>query len=353
MVASAGYTYIEYQGALSPYGVWAFVCAIQNGDSSANMKLYLNAVEQTPQYAFTNGTRLSDAGNGGMIGWSATNVSNDLFKGNIDDVRIYNRALTTAEIASLYNTGTATANASTNALNASGLVGQWSFDGKNTNWTSSTTGTVADTSGNSNTGTLTSMSRATSPVTGKIGQALNFDGTSQYVGLGNPVSLQLAGSHTISTWFNSSYTFATLPAPTPIVAKRLLGSNCSYGLTITYEVGSALQVYAQASSDGTCAGGATAARRYNATAINANQWYHIVGVYNASNQTLDTYLNGVLDNGTLSGTIPASIYNSPQDATIGAYDTGGYFFGGKIDDTRIYNRALSASEVASLYNSGR
>ena len=40
--------------------------------------------------------------------------------------------------------------------------------------------------------------------------------------------------------------------------------------------------------------------RYGATTLQPNTWYHIAGVYNAANQTLDVYLNGVLDNGQLS-----------------------------------------------------
>ena len=63
----------------------------------------------------------------------------------------------------------------------SGLVGYWTFDGKDTSWTNSTTATTLDKSGNGNTGTLTNMLQSTAPVPGKIGQALKFDGSSGYV----------------------------------------------------------------------------------------------------------------------------------------------------------------------------
>src|SRR5207248_10842350 len=55
--------------------------------------------------------------------------------------------------------------------------------------------TTADVSGNGNTGTL---SGATWITTGKYGNALSFNGTSANVGLGNPTSLQLTGSMTVS-----------------------------------------------------------------------------------------------------------------------------------------------------------
>jgi hypothetical protein len=64
---------------------------------------------------------------------------------------------------------------------STGLVGWWTMDGKDTPWTSATAGTTLDSSGNGNTGTLTSMNRATSPVAGKIGQGLNFDGVDDYI----------------------------------------------------------------------------------------------------------------------------------------------------------------------------
>ena len=54
---------------------------------------------------------------------------------------------------------------------SNGLVGYWSLDGSQTNWT---TGKTSDSSGQGNTGQLISMSTSTSPVAGKIGQALNI-----------------------------------------------------------------------------------------------------------------------------------------------------------------------------------
>src|SRR3989338_5343069 len=66
----------------------------------------------------------------------------------------------------------------------SGLVGYWTFDeGAGT--------TANDSSGNNNTGTLTNGPTWT---TGKIGQALNFDGVNDYVDLGFPSALQLSGT---------------------------------------------------------------------------------------------------------------------------------------------------------------
>ena len=86
------------------------------------------------------------------------------------------------------------------------------------------------------------------------------------------------------------------------------------------------------------------AQRYSTTVRSLNVWYHVAGVYNAATRTLDTYVNGVLDNGTLMGTVPASQVNSTVNVNIGRR-TGGFYFNGIIDEVRIYNRALSQAEI--------
>jgi hypothetical protein len=76
-------------------------------------------------------------------------------------------------------------------------------------------------------------------------------------------------------------------------------------------------------------------------------------VYNAAAQTLDIYVNGVLDNGVLSGTVPSTQSNANVNANIGrrAPDAwGGYYFNGVIDDARIYNRALTQAEIQTDMN---
>jgi hypothetical protein len=96
-------------------------------------------------------------------------------KGSIDEVRIYNRALSATEITQLYKQGASKFATSPTTSLTSGLVGYWTLDGKDTPWTSATAATTKDRSGNSNTGTLTNMYQATSTVAGKLGQGLSFD----------------------------------------------------------------------------------------------------------------------------------------------------------------------------------
>ena len=92
-------------------------------------------------------------------------------------------------------------------------------------------------------------------------------------------------------------------------------------------------------------GGANAfAQRYSTTARLSGVWYYVAGVYDTAAGSLDIYVNGVLDNGVLIGTIPTSQVDSTVNVNIGRR-TGGYYFNGFIDDVRIYNRALSQTEI--------
>ena len=86
--------------------------------------------------------------------------------------------------------------ASNNTSLSNGLVGYWPLDGAVTNWNTNTT---LDLSGQGNTGQLNAMSTTSSPVAGKIGQALKLDGTDDYVNLGKGSSLDFqTGSMSIS-----------------------------------------------------------------------------------------------------------------------------------------------------------
>ena len=104
--------------------------------------------------------------------------------GQIDDVRIYNRALSAAEILNLYRAGSAKVNVSNTAATANGggnlanglVGGWWTFDGKNM------INNVADSSGNGNNGDMIGFTSTSSAVVpGKLGQALKFNGVNQYV----------------------------------------------------------------------------------------------------------------------------------------------------------------------------
>ena len=197
--------------------------------------------------------------------------------------------------------------------------------------------TTADASGNGNTGQIKSATWTTSA---KHGKALSFNGSNGYVDLGNPSSLQSTGSMTWSAWV---YASGNPPDDGQIIAK----SNDTAGWQLKTSPDTGKRTFGVAIS------GTSAAhtQRYSKTVYSLSTWYHVAGVYNASAKTLDIYVNGVLDDGVLTGTIPLSQYIPALNATIGER-SGGFYFKGVIDDVRVYNRALSQAEIQNDMNTG-
>lgn len=81
-------------------------------------------------------------------------------------------------------------------------------------------------------------------------------------------------------------------------------------------------------------------------AFNNNQWYYLTATWGTGEVKI--YINGELIGSNSSTTIQ---YNNPKIG-IGT-DWDSHSFPGQIDDTGIYNRALTSDEVSHLYNSGK
>lgn len=85
----------------------------------------------------------------------------------------------------------------------------------------------------------------------------------------------------------------------------------------------------------------------NCAAPANNNWHHIVGKHDGTTGSI--YVDGRL---CASGALPA-IGNAAGSVTIGGFAGGKeYYFNGRIDDVRIYNRALSDAEISQLFTSG-
>ena len=214
------------------------------------------------------------------------------------------------------------AHPSCSVAQSSGLVAAYSFnEGSGT--------TVADSSGNGLTGTIVGATWTTG---GRYGNALSFNGTSNYIDLGNPTALQLTGSMTLEAWINA--------AANPADDGQIIAKSSGIGWQLKTSPDTGPHTFGVKVSGNSSA----STQRYSATVRSLNTWYHVAGVYNASTGTLDIYVNGVLNNGTLKGAIPAGQFNQSVNVNIGRR-TGGYYFNGIIDEVRIYNRALSQTEI--------
>lgn len=210
----------------------------------------------------------------------------------------------------------------------SGLVGWWKFD--------EGTGVVAnDSSGQGNTGYTTNNPTW---VTGVTGTSLNFNGNSQFVGIGNPSVLNITGNITVSAWiFRTNTTAATAE----VVSKGYDGSKTAFELfsdnTQSYKM--TFQSY-----NGSTHGVTSVATN------TLNVWEHWVGTWNGSVWTI--YKNGSFDNSNSDATGPQSTVREVEIAGIqtSAITYGAQLWKGYLDDIRIHNRALSATEVWILYN---
>lgn len=203
-----------------------------------------------------------------------------------------------------------------------GLVGRWGFD--------EATGTIAyDMSGNGNDGTLTNgPTRATS--TCWVGYCLNFNGTNNYVYVANGGSLDLA-SYSWTAWVRPSWVSGVPPYNPAVMALRnILNTRVSMHVRSDY---SNLDLW-----------NGSSVRAFPYT-FQQNNWYYIVFTYSSSTATI--YINNVVI-GSNSFTQGSTIL---LPLNIGDSNGTTEYFNGSIDDVRIYNRALTATEVKNLYES--
>lgn len=311
--------------------IWSHVCYVWDGNG---ISLYANSV------SLATTTNNNSMGNVNTIG--ARNDQGDgTWSGTIDDLRIYNRALSATEIRQIYQSGAFVLNslqgnktvtlASTpvNFL-TNGLVGYWSFDGSKTNWA---TGQVTDSSGGGNTGSMISMSTTTSPAQGKMGQALSFDGDNDHIVVPDPgsSSLDITDDMTISTWIKRSSTSGRYEI---ILNKD--PSNQIYALFL--HPNDTLIFY-------TTLGGSVNGPTFSDT----ESWHHLVVTKNGT--TVTFYLDAVSSGGGTQSS--ASVATNDANLVIGASSFGDEEIHAQLDDLRIYNRALSVAEVKKLYLLGR
>ncbi|MBD3290026.1 T9SS type A sorting domain-containing protein, partial [candidate division KSB1 bacterium] len=83
---------------------------------------------------------------------------------------------------------------------------------------------------------------------------------------------------------------------------------------------------------------------FNAT-ISSDRWYHVAATFNSNQKTARLYLNGNLDKVINNADAPASLL---AELRIGINMDGNEEFRGIIDDLRIYNVPLEASEIENI-----
>jgi Concanavalin A-like lectin/glucanases superfamily len=284
-------------GAVVASNAWHHIVATYNGTTAT---FYLdNGTPVSGAMSFNTGSGVIKLGTG---------PANYFTNGKIDDTCMWDRALTAGEVASLYNAGTGIETMTGSLL--TGLLHQWHLNGSSVD--------SVDGSGN---GTDTAVLYG-----GKLGQAAMFNGTTSKIvtAIDGPLG---ASPRSISCWININES-----GNSGIVS---YGTNSSTNLfSISVAGGTSVRLYTGYVDIITMAG-----------AVSQGAWYHLVATYDGT--TTKLYVNA----GT-PGTSTATINTTAgQTINIGFDPLYGYLQG-LIDDVAIWNRALTASEVTALYNSG-
>jgi hypothetical protein len=215
-----------------------------------------------------------------------------------------------------------------------GLVGYWHFD-------EGTATTTYDASGRGNNGIATSTLSWVSGSSCKAGGCLNLNGTSNYITAGDPSSGALdfgTSNFTLMAWINPTAlnNYDTIFTKQPAVRSGGPHITINSSGNVQFD----LNIYADVIT--------------LSSPFTAGAWQHFAWVRNYGT-AIYIYRNGTLVGTytTMSG-VNRDLGGNSQDFRIGSTGqpyTG--YFPGSIDEVRVYNRALSATEIADIYNSTR
>lgn len=340
------------QGIPSGWSTYLFIIYFGDSSSAGGLRVwwgggsritYTTSVVNTGwrHVTFTrSGTTLNLYLDGQLVGsgtanidWASTSTSvgaannngtmQQLLNGSVDDLRVYNRAVSTDEITALSRQYGAQTNL---GGGEKGLVGWWKLNGNAKDYTPYNGG-----------GTVFNGATPTADRKGIANGAYAFNGTNQYISL--PANTNLIVGQpalTVSAWINPSALSGT---------SAVFSRNGPYLLWID---GTNKRLYT-----GLLVGG-TWYWAYSATnSLSINQWQHIAMTYDGTSRRL--FINGV-QSGLTDTQVAGNIATNNPTTTIGMDPAvgGRYYFSGSIAEVRVYNRALSSQEVAyqaSAYNS--
>lgn len=276
----------------------------------------LNQYGYSGTYSYFLGAQYSNTGwtnSGGSTSWKYLN-------GQMDDVKFYDQALTSAEVTKLFTTydGDITV-----AQLSKGLVGYWPFNGS-----------LKDETPFSNHGTITGTITLTTDRLGQANKAYNFNGG--HISTTNQMELN---NFTISAWIY----------PTNVTYLRVVASNArnccdssARGFSLSSHFISNEPNISITQNDGLGYHGASGV----STDFPINTWNLITATYDGTNIRL--YKNGTQ---IASNTYTQSFMGTPNVGLkfgVMATDTNQGPFYGTMDDVRLYNRALTQPEIAKL-----
>jgi hypothetical protein len=209
------------------------------------------------------------------------------------------------------------------------------YDPSNTSSYPGSGTTITDLSGNGRNGTMSNITY-TSPY-------FTYNGSSSQISVADNALLEPgSGDWTVEVWVNQAV------SGNDVVLGKFnaggLSANVGYSIRTT-----GTSFYAQYGSG--AGSGATLIQNSTIYSKTINTWHQLVYVFtNVAANTFETFVNGS-SIGSVGHSL-ASILNTSTNLYIGSYNGGEYaqWFDGKIGITRLYNRALTSTEVLNNYN---
>ncbi len=164
------------------------------------------------------------------------------------------------------------------------------------------------------------------------GDALDFDGTDDYVNIGNDASLNTGNVLTVEAWIKPT----DLSTRQGIYSTRKNNRSGSFQLEVGPGSGGTNRVVVT--------GVNTWIAQTNDNAIVPNQWNHIVYTRSGTGSgTHKIYVNG--EEQTLISDADYIFVDNTDDKVIASGTNGGYFFSGLMDEVRIWNVALDSTQI--------
>lgn len=171
---------------------------------------------------------------------------------------------------------------------------------------------------------------------GKFNGAINFDGSDDFIDVGNPSQLNITDKMTVTAWINVTAFDKPYQA---IITKgntswRLERSASTNNVEFVVNTTDGSYVYAVGSG----------------VNVNDGQWHHIAGVYDDSLGAINLYIDGVLAGTGESG---GNIVTNSQPLYIGENaEQRGRYFNGLIDDVRIYKMLSPLAQILNIMAGG-
>jgi hypothetical protein len=308
------------------FNQWSYLAMTR--DSSNNMSVFLNGVASSsnPQ-SYSNNLNFNQIGR-------YSNFSNQYnAKGSIGEVKIYNRALSSIEILQNYNVSKTRYNVVENII-TNGLV--LNFDASNPSSYVGTGVTINNIVGIGNTGILTN-----GPTFSQLnGGSIVFDGTNDYINVADSPSLGMSSTNavTVYAWFHA--TADGINSTREIIHKRNNDPTyVSYGISWGSSSNKNILFSRVGFDDGTYSD-------LNSDGLPKLKWINAC-------TTFDGSVHNMYVDGNLVKTASVSSKRIKDDnlpVTLGSFNGTQEYFQGYISDAKIYNRALSSTEVLQNFN---